>query len=161
MKFSYSSDPSRALAGHQMCFDGTHGLGAGRGRFKPPKPAQNSPQRVSMFPWRISLSKGETLFATWAYTTLAFPQCSKVILILRLFKPTVLPTVPIPTAAPHWLTHIPCPSPAPADLPSWDLCWHPASPFIAPPTPPHPSHVNWNPSGIKENSSLKGISTIP
>lgn len=158
--FSYPSDPPRALAGHQMCFDGIHGLHAGRRISKPPKPTENSPQRVSfafMFPWSIFLFKGETLFASCASITSAFPQYSKVILILGVLKPTVLPIEELPYShCSSWLTHIPCP-PAPADLPFWDLCWHPASPFRAPPTPPHPSHINWNPSGTRENSSLKGF----
>lgn len=158
--FSYPSDPPRALAGHQMCFDGIHGLDAGRRISKPPKPTENSPQRVSfafMFPWSIFLFKGETLFASCASITSAFPQYSKVILILGVLKPTVLPIEELPYShCSSWLTHIPCP-PAPADLPFWDLCWHPASPFRAPPTPPHPSHINWNPSGTRENSSLKGF----
>lgn len=53
------------------------------------------------FPEKYSFPKGETLFASKASTTLAFPQDPKVILILGLFKATALPTVPIPTAAPH------------------------------------------------------------
>lgn len=58
----------------------------------------------AFFPEEYSFLK-EKLFANWASTTSASPQRSKVTLILGHFKPTALPTDPIPTAAPDWLSH--------------------------------------------------------